>query len=113
MPLYLKPGMRARIYLRSDENDDPRPEFFTRALTLDEQIELSNVIDEMHAPAAIASKTTEQLCNEAVELLSKYVDGWENLPDGFTLRKLSYHEIRQLLTRVLFGQGMEFEEKKD
>lgn len=113
MPLYLKPGLRAAIHLRIDEDDEPKPTFYAKALSMDQQIALSEAIDAMHEPDSIRGKTVAQLCDEAVVLLQEYLHGWANLPDDFTLRQLSYHEVRELLIKICHGQGMTFEEKKD
>ena len=112
MPLYLKPNMRAAISLRIDEHDDPRPTFYARALSMDEQIALGNKIDEMHSPEVVANKTLSQLFDDAIQLLERYIDDWDNLPDDFSLRNLTYHEVRELLSKVAYGQSLNFEEKK-
>lgn len=111
MPLYLKPGLRAAIHLRVDENENPRPTFYAKALSMEQQIELSHCIDAMHAD--LGEKSTEELFASALDLLQKYVDDWKNLPDDFTLMKLSYSEVRELLHKILAGGSLDYEEKKD
>lgn len=109
MPAYCKPGLRVPVWLEIDKDDNPRPTFFSRVLTMAEQEELGNAIDALHDDT---SQTTGELFGKACELLEKYIDGWEHLPEDFEFRKLSYAEVRQLLNRVAFGQFLEPIEKK-
>lgn len=108
MPVYLKPGVRVALVLDIDQKDDPKPTFFAKALTKAEQIELGELIDRLHEGV----ETTEQLLAKAYQLLDRYIDCWENLPDDFSLENLVYAEVRELLRKLQFGQSLTFEEKK-
>ena len=109
MPAYLKPGARAKIWLTADANENPRPEFYTRALTKAETIELGDSLDAIYEGV----ENTKDLMDKAYGLLAKYVDGWVNLPKDFDLDKLAYAEVRELLAKVLHSQSLTFDEKKD
>lgn len=104
--------MRACITLATDEHVTPQPKFYIRSLSMAQQIELGEQIDQMHSPEVVASKSLKELFQDAIALAEKYIDKWENLPDDFTFWNLKYHEVRELLSKVAYGQSLNFEEKK-
>ena len=111
MPIYAKPAMRAKIWLDVDEHDEPRPVFYSRALTLEQQIELSDAIDALHQD--LEGITNREFFERGLRLLGESIDSWEHMPEGFELRLLSYSEIRELLRKVAYAQSLTFAEKKD
>ena len=98
------------MWLEIDRQDDPRPTFYSRVLTMHEQQELGTAIDAMHEDR---EQSTAELFERGQDLLASYIDGWEHLPEDFSFAKLSYAEVRQLLNKVAYGQFLEPVEKKD
>lgn len=111
MPAYLQPGLRVPVWLRIDEKVEPRPQFWSRVLTMAEAVELGGAIDDMHED--VEGLTTRQLFDRGQELLKQYVDGWEHLPEDFTLDQLMYSELRELLIAISAHQWLEKIEKKE
>ena len=110
MPVYLKPGAEAPIWLDADENEDPRPTFFCQALTLDEQIEAADEYDEM---VKITAPTTHrELMERPLAMFRSYLLRTANLPDDFELRFLQYGELRELIRKLLYSQALGAEQKK-
>lgn len=114
MPLALEPGQRCAVVLDSDVSKpaDSRPTFYVKALSMREQLRLSDEMD-----AALAHGKAEKIFDAACELLSKYLLGWSNM-GSFTfgtddLRDLlAHHEARELLRKVLSNSHLQPEEKK-
>lgn len=108
MPAYLKPGCEAPVWLESDKDVVPRPTFYARALTMGEQLELSAKLD---APLA-AGTGTDELFKQTTDLLADLVVRFENLPD-FEWNKLNWGEAQELIRKIVYSQGLTYEEKKD
>jgi hypothetical protein len=113
MPLILEPGKKLAIWLSSDEPTpiDERPKFFVRSLSMRQQSELSDEIDE-----ANAKPTTQGIFDANCVLVSKHLIGWECMGSfefGCDLQELlSYSEVRELLRKVMANSFIAIEEKK-
>lgn len=113
MPLILEPGKKITIWLESDKQTpiESRPKFFVKSLSMRQQSELSDEIDE-----AGRKPTTNEIFEANCQLAMKYITGWENMGSfayGCDLQEfLSYHEVRELLRLTMANQYVAHEEKK-
>jgi hypothetical protein len=109
VPCYMRPGLRAPVWLDADKDITPRPTFYSKALTMDGQLKIAGVLDRLTTDPDV---TTEQLFDDACEALAEVIDSWDNMQEPFSFRMLSYNEARELLRKVAYAQGLTFEEKK-
>lgn len=120
MPIALEPGKRWPIVLDSDKGMQPEPTFFARALSLREQQRVAEVIDG----AKDKTKTSGQIFEEHLKILETVIIGWSHMRDAntgemvqFNLDRLAdiidFHELRELLSKVLINGHVSHEEKKD
>ena len=113
MPLILEPGKKLAIWLESDEQTpiESRPKFFVQSLSMRQQSELSDEIDE-----ANAKPTTQAIFDANCTLVSKHLVGWECMGSfafGCDLQELlSYGEVRELLRKVMANAFVAIDEKK-
>lgn len=114
MPLFLEPNKKLGIWLDSDKSKpvEDRPIFFVRSLSMRQQEEISEAIDE-----ANNRDTTKELFDSNCGLLSKHITGWQNMGDmkyGEHHLKdfLSFAEARELLRSIMRNQYLQLDEKK-
>lgn len=114
MPKSLDATKDFAIILDSDMQKpiESRPTFYARAMTMRQQIDFSEAIDD-----AMQAQTTEELFDRNCELLSSKITRWTNMGEyefGKTdLRDLlGFDEARELLRKVQANSHVTIEEKK-
>jgi hypothetical protein len=114
VPLFLEPNKKLGIWLESDKDKpvEERPIFFVRSLSMRQQEEISDAIEEAMKP-----DDTKDIFNANCDLLSKHITGWQNMGDfnhGEHHLKdfLSFLEARELLRSIMRNQYLQLDEKK-
>lgn len=109
MPVYMRPGLRAPVWLDADADIKPRPTFYAKAVSMDGQLRIGTVLDRLTQDSDV---TTKELFDDAVRELELVIDGWDNMQEPFSFAMLNYSEARELLRKVAYAQGLDFVEKK-
>jgi hypothetical protein len=114
MPLFLEPNKKLGIWLESDKDkpESERPMFFVRSLSMRQQEEISDAIEEAMKP-----DDTREIFDANCDLLAKHITGWQNMGDfkhGEHHLKdfLSFLEARELLRAIMRNQYLQLDEKK-
>jgi hypothetical protein len=111
MPQSLLPEARLRVVLNCDKHLEKPPTFIFRALTMRDEIELSEKYDKV-----FKQEDPESLRSEMVDLVMHYLVEWENFPEPLTsdslMATISFQESLELCRNLIIGVSLDFETKK-
>lgn len=91
MPIALDPKQTFPLWLESDADKSPRPEFQFKALTIRDRRKPFELSDSFRSNEAI---TAEQIETQSIELFMSLCTGWSNMGS----HKYSAESIKDVLT---------------
>jgi len=114
MPIALDPNQTFPIWLESDKDAKPRPEFLFRALTIRDRQRVFELPERFKADDSI---TAEEVVKQSVELFTEFCKGWTNMGDHKYSAEsvksvLTHGELWELLFAAAEGSRVSHDEKK-
>ena len=119
MPLALDPSQTFPIWLDSDADKKPRPEFHFRALTIRDRQRVHSLPEQFKANDSI---TADEIVDQSMDLFSDLCSGWSNMigrdgqPIVFSrdsvLDVLTHQELWELMNQAAYNSHVSHAEKK-
>ena len=119
MPLALDPSQTFPIWLDSDADKKPRPEFHFRALTIRDRQRVRESTEQIKTNESI---TADEIETQSVDLFLDFCSGWSNMigRDGEPIKfsrdnvkaVLINQELWELIHQAVLNSHVNHEEKK-